>query len=146
MRDIEFRAKRVDNGEWVYGNFVEKVNSLDGNRLPCIQIFTHKADSTDRWTEVFESELVEVDPKTVGQYTGLKDKNDKKIFEGDLLKRDNEIAVVEWHKMGGYIMAVWSKKRREQVDFDGDKKECTYFIGDKDEIIGNIHEHPELMR
>jgi hypothetical protein len=63
MREIEFRGKRIDTGEWVYGAFIPF------SEEPKIQ--THV-------------DAVEIDPNTVGQYTGLKDRNGVKIFEGDI--------------------------------------------------------------
>ena len=69
MREILFRGKRVDNGEWVEGNFV-KDNTATYITMPL-------KDS---------HYLIDVDPSTVGQYTGLCDKNGKRIFEGDAIK------------------------------------------------------------
>ena len=122
MREIKFRGKRKGNGEWVYGSLV----AID-------------MESVTIWTEDHVAHLV--DPKTVGQYTGLKDKNGKQIYEGDVLINPKgirgEIKYVPEHAA---FLAYWKH--------DG---ECGYDYLDKGilmkcEAIGNIHDNTELLK
>lgn len=132
MRDILFRGKRKENGEWVYGNYAV----IDNNEKQQHFIFQNKA---------FEFEVV---PETVGQYTGITDDNGKKIFEGDILGITNDDPDYD------YITKVYLDCDTLCVDVQGQDYDYTS-IGfaieiwddecDQVEVIGNIYDNPELL-
>lgn len=128
MREILFRGKRVDNGEWETGSLVITRSGCSDE-----QVFI-----TDKMTGY----LTPVIPETVDQYTGLTDKNGKKIFEGDIVNcvYDGDLRT--------YIV-VWDK---EELDFKATNGEESFgnnfrylCCNEEVEIIGNIHDNPELM-
>ena len=145
MREIKFRGKRVDNGEWVYGCFAEFVNYLDGDTKPGIQVTNQVPSGFDRMIPAFETELVEVIPETVGQYTGLYDKNGVEIYEGDIITTDLERPYLIVEYRNGAFMSNCNDGLEDCYDiFFGtseEPKEVYKYI----EVIGNIYENPELM-
>ena len=129
MREILFRGKRLDNGAWETGSLVIV-------RMDCHDAQYYIADKMTGYH-------TPVDPSTVGQYTGLKDKNGKRIFEGDICRntRTGEIVSVKWHgTMAGYV---WNKRRADGFLFDFGE---LFRACDKYEVIGNIHDNPELLK
>ena len=148
MREILFRGKRIDNGDWVEGYLYEHEPPLVGivseNDEPeASKWFIARTGFAD-WNMPRPVEIVEVDPSTVGQYTGLTDKNGKRIFEGDILKRyyDDlyaDDAVIVWFNNG------WCAKDVTNMTYEA----YSIFKGDVipyAEIIGNIHDNPEYMK
>ena len=150
MREILFRGKRVDNGEWVEGLlFIKYFQDIPHARY-AIQYKTEY--SAEEWRPDYMA--AEVDPATVGQFTGLT-ANGKKIFEGDMLKPfDDEIdkMVVEFHH-GAFLLCLYGE--RGFMDENGERTcEGNYGVieceplssyGDDVEVIGNIHDNPELV-
>lgn len=122
MRKISYRAKRKDNGEWVYG-------------VPLKEGYSQEVEML--WYEygsLAYTERVQVIPETVGQYTGLTDKNGKEIFEGDIVKvLGKHIDVVVFYK-GCFCMD------RQLYNY-----EFTFQSSEQLEVIGNIHDNPELV-
>ena len=138
MREILFRGKRVDNGEWVCGDLFNNYN--DKKFIGELIINDYKGTACDRY-EIGTS-IVECIPSTVGQYTGLTDKNGKKIFEGDIVKGlfvFGEISSVVIFKYGSFGIE-WNIDEIKVLDpFLGLRNiEC--------EVIGNIHDNPELLK
>lgn len=157
MREILFRGKRVDNGDWVKGFYV-----VLGGENHCI--FTGRLDITKR---SIGYEYFKVDPETVGQYTGLTDKNGTKIFEGDIFRFSDEVwsscytscgteydswdvenyGVIGFDEENARFDFVRYKFGENSVEADLHENrniEFAEFVSDL-EIIGNIHDNPELL-
>ena len=132
-REILFRGKRKDNGEWVDGYYCGKYNKT---------FFSPAEDSA----QIIDKDLYwhEVIPETVGQYTGL-DANGKKIFEGDIVKHYNnsddgfDIGAMYWDEQ----FSQW--KRTSIGNFHHRSFTYTMSRSCEYEIIGNIHDNPELL-
>ena len=125
MREILFKAKRLDNGEWVEGYYVycRKRHYI----LPVL----NKAIGFDER----EDEWIEIDPDTICQYTGL---TDKEIWENDILKnKKGDIGVVQWFEEHTAFM-IWNKT-----------KNCVCYLSENDfskiEIIGNVFDNADLL-
>lgn len=162
MREILFRGKRTDNGEWIEGYLVEKtIFSIFDTHLSFV---IYKKP-----TNIYHEEYREIDPSTVGQYTGLTDKNGTKIFEGDIVKCCDMIGKIKFEN-GAFGIAT-----NDTIDYQSFEDEiknwtfcdnepyfcyCDNFVsfqelmwnynlyeGECDivEVIGNIHDTPELL-
>ena len=127
MREILFRGKR-ENGEWIYGLPYECDGTID-----CIRV----KESIENIIAYISYKVI---PETVGQYTGLTDKNGKKIFEGDIVRISERGKVVNGKIIfknaynGGWLVA----DKTEQSS-------CSLAMRNNVEVIGNIHDNPELM-
>lgn len=126
MREIKFRGKRIDTGEWVYGDYRRAQFQCDD----------------DVWEELSYIYLEEqdymvfykVDPKTAGQYTGLKDNNGVDIYEGDILKCIENYEVL-WEKNE----ACWEAWNLERSNCIAPR------VWGEQEVVGNKYENPDIM-
>lgn len=139
MREILFRGKTY-NGEWLQGLFIKDFECY-GQKDKHTYIVTHKHPSGCFGADIY----FEVIPETVGQYTGLTDKNGKRIFEGDIVDVEYDIQYVgvAAERVGLFAVVFdngcFMKKKKGGGLF--------HFIpSDKCNVIGNIHDNPELLK
>lgn len=127
MREILFRGKRADNGKWEYGDLW--CNPY-GKRVVCIVSPINDQGTTGG---------NEVDPETVGQFTGLTDRNGKRIFEGDIVRYGDTIHRVVFEQRNGtaYFGLIYSPIETLTFGHYQDLKQI--------EVIGNIYDNPELL-
>ena len=143
MREILFRGKRCDNGKWVEGYFTYCKSDFDDESGRVAEIIPHCADRIYRG-EYSPYDVYDVILETVGQCTGLTDKNGTKIFEGDIVdcwsEGVNAKGTVQQRKDGLWIIyPAWQKTIMWGLCPD---EYCHTTV----EVIGNIHDNPELLK
>lgn len=140
LREILFRAKRIDNGEWVEGNVI---HSYDADKEYKTIIIPVKC--SDMYTDTDDKDIgfetwYKVNPETLCQYTGLNDKNGKRIWENDIVKHEvsDTIGTIKWYQEDYVGWCVDDIVIDEQQFTDEMWCEC--------EVIGNIFDNPELLK
>lgn len=149
MREVLYRGKRVDNGEWVYGYyykipappvcFKEDKKVVQDKHFIILEHPNYVPD----WGMPRKMVQVEVEPETVGQFTSTPDKNGKKIFEGDICGCfcNTQVFIVEYCKdRCGYFFD-------DCIESGGcdPAPECLGNLRDTIEVIGNIYDNPDLL-
>ena len=128
-REIIFRGKSIGTGEWLYGHLFNYGLTAPSN-VPCISVCVPTS-----WEEAYS--LYAVHPDTIGQYTGLTDKNGNKIFEGDIVEFTNldlPNMVIRFDN-GSFMLCEDEYSTYEELRMN-------YVV----EVIGNIHDNPELLK
>ena len=126
MREILFRGKSTDTKEWVIGDHLKM--KFGGEDIDCIVPYGALVDI------LLGNTVGRVDTETLGQFTGLTDKNGVKIFEGDILKYLGELFFVEYDEDSVGFLA----KKPNGI--------CTSDVFYYCEIVGNVHDNPELLK
>lgn len=140
MREILFKAKKIDNGEWIEGSLID----LDIDSGYCYIVQPYKKASILPIIFLITDRMKLVDPETLCQFTGLCDKNGKKIWENDILMahldescpEDATYETVEWGVAGFVTHEAGSTEREHFDEFD-----LEHF-----EVVGNIFDNKELLQ
>lgn len=156
IREIKFRGKRIDNGDWIFGNLFIPDCFLSGKFICQNTTYANIAPSFEDGDNIEEAKkdgcslghFIEVIPETVGQYTGLKDKNGVKIYEGDIYDSYGQNYLVSFHNGAWCVGKTNYIHNVSPLGWEIDEDSLTVEISsfnEKLEVIGNIHEKPELL-
>lgn len=140
MRTIKFRSKRLTDGKWVHGDLIHVDKGL-------VNIWTNDAFGNNPEDVDEYGEEVRVDPCTVGQYTGLHDKNGKEIYEDDIVKASllDPIFSDVIPNAFDYATICFYNGAFAVAYREGRHKIYLQDLYDKIEVVGNIHDNPELL-
>lgn len=133
-RENKYRGKRIDNGEWAYGNLIK----MDAQGSQSFIFPFRNFASTLSCGQIVAYNMVEVDPDTVGQFTGLKDKSGVEIYEGDICGDARGFRfVVTWDERNARFLGHGIGNLIEYIRYVGQEPAV--------KVIGNIHDNPELL-
>ena len=155
MNTIKFRGKRCDNGEWVYGYYARLRNEF--KEWHCIMTEKDASENYIKDCNGYNMIYTPVNHNTVGQFTGLYDKNGNEIYEGDILLWTRKNVHIEGRPLRDFAERCKIFYDDDKcafrfrckldcgscsglLDFSDDRADASYI-----EIIGNIHDNPELL-
>lgn len=144
-KEILFKGKRIDNGEWVEGNIVWSNDAVNEYRTIIIPKEKSNMFSSSKNDDLGFENWYLVDPETICQYIGFTDKNGRKIFEGDVIRYTNEVigtkeaVYIKYNEFyGGFCRILKSEMGLQYLSIGN-------VIASSCEVIGNIFDNPELL-
>lgn len=150
MRQIKFRGKRLKDGKWIYGSLADYSMRILNTSVKKKIIFDNIASfATDNFGFVVNDH--EVDPETIGQFTGLIDRNGKEIYEGDIIRYSDSLGLsfispVAFYE-GRFGIRMKYTSAHATLDRKGNYNDghCHVDYTIEYEVVGNIYDNPELM-
>lgn len=146
-RQIVFRGKRIKDGKWICGNLADYSMKVFNTTIDKKVIFGNIVSfATDNFGYVVDD--CAVDPETIGQFTGLLDRNGKEIYEGDIITvKGRYPRVVLWDKMMWALMPTeyYHDEVLWVMNLQHPRVDWWEEFADEFEIIGNIHDNPSLI-
>ena len=141
MREILFKAKRIDNGEWIEGSLID----LDIDSGYCYIVQPYKKASILPIIFLITDRMKLVDPETLCQFTGLCDKNGNKIWENDICDRKEKYPEVVKMTNGDWTLDYSYALGR---DYGNSYCNLGFYVNERKcvEVIGNIFDNPELLQ
>ena len=140
QRKIKFRGKEIDTGKWVYGGLFKEPappQCFEKNLEDKYWIVYPDPRYMPDWNLPYEMVRTDVEKETIGQYTGLKDKNGKEIYEGDIvyIAAEDERGIIRWDNETARYVVIYDNII---TDFDN-------WYGEDLEVIGNIYDNKDLL-
>lgn len=156
MRQIKFRGKDLNTGEWIEGFPFPLYHNQEGRHKSPHWLFIPK-DANISKLRCIGSIQVEVEPNTIGQFTGLKDKNGREIYEGDIIRktettfRMTDLGAVRYcNEEAKFVLHVTDEYREYDLsfvkDFQSQDGYATVPCHNEYEVVGNIYDNPELLK
>lgn len=133
QREIKFRGLRTDGSAWVYGDLCSNIYFKNETKTKCFYIL-QMPEGGDCDEDI---QFIEVIPESVGQHTGLKDKNGVDIYEGDILASHRHY----FYSPGVVVF----EDRGWKIEFGGESHFCVDSVWESVEVVGNIHDNPEMI-
>lgn len=143
MRTIKFRGKRINDDKWIYGNLANYSSNFHSFNINKLVIFENIASfATDNF--VFVVNDYEVAHDTVGQFTGMLDRNGKEIYEGDIVQLDY-VTTSGKHRIGLSFEVKWCTQEGRWVGWDGFVENSLQQTRKMFVVKGNIYDNTELI-